>query len=52
VLMRLSATEEWKSDLERNVWENAYRGSRDTRRYLDAQYAELKSVLTDMGFAK
>src|SRR5262249_17411516 len=52
MLMKISASEEWKSDLERNAWENAWRGSRDTRRYLDTQYAELKSVLTEMGFAK
>ena len=52
VLMRLSMAEEWKSDLERNVWENAYRNARDTRRYLDLQYGELKSVLAELGFAK
>ena len=52
VVARLAATEEWKSDLDKNAWENAYRGARDTRRYLDAQYAEVKSVLAEMGFAK
>jgi putative tricarboxylic transport membrane protein len=52
VMMRLSTTDEWKKDLEANGWENAYMNSRDTRTYLDAQYAELKAALADMGFAK
>jgi len=52
VMMRLSTMDEWKKDLEANGWENAYMSSRDTRSYLDAQYAELKGALADMGFAK
>ena len=52
MLLKVSSAEEWKSDLARNGWENAWRGSRDTRAYLDAQYAELKNVLVEMGFAK
>jgi len=51
-MMRLSATDEWKKDLELNGWENAYMDSRDTRKYLDAQYADLKTVLAEIGFAR
>lgn len=52
VMLRLSATDEWKKDLESNGWENTYMNSRDTRKYLDAQYAALKGVLADVGLAK
>lgn len=51
-VQKLSTTEEWRRDLERNGWENTHMNSRDTRKYLDAQYASLKSVLVDMGLAK
>lgn len=52
VMLRLSVTDEWKKDLEHNGWENTYMNSRDTGKYLDAQYVGLKSVLAEVGFAK
>jgi putative tricarboxylic transport membrane protein len=52
VMLKLSATDEWKKDLESNGWENTYMNSRDTRKYLDAQYAALKGVLSEVGLAK
>ena len=52
VMARLTQSEEWKKDLENNLWENTYMGSRDTRKYLDAQYVELRSALADIGLAK
>ena len=52
VLARLVQTDEWKRDLERDVVEDTYMNSRDIRRYLDAEYAELKSLLTEMGLVK
>lgn len=52
VMEKLAQTDEWKKDLENNLWENAYMNSRDTRRYLDAQYAELKGIGAEMGLAK
>lgn len=52
VMARLIQFEEWKKDLESNLWENTYMNSRDTRNYLDTQYIELKSVLTELGMAK
>jgi len=39
-------------DLEDNLWENTYMNSRDTRKYLDAQYLELESALSEAGLAK
>lgn len=52
VVGRLVQTEEWKKDLATNLLENTYRSSSDTRKYLDAEYAELKELLTAMGMAK
>jgi putative tricarboxylic transport membrane protein len=52
VLAKLVQTEEWKKDLERDVVEGTYMNSRDIRKYLDAEYAELKGLLTEMGLVK
>ena len=52
VMAKLTQAEDWKKDLENNLWENTYMNSRDTRKYLDAQHLELKSALTEAGLAK
>ena len=52
VLAQLVQTDEWKKDLERDVVEGTYMGSRDIRKYLDTEYAELKSLLIEMGLVK
>jgi len=52
VFRKLAQTEDWKSDLQNNYWENIYTGAADTRRWLDAEYAELKQILTELGLAR
>jgi len=52
VMGRLTQEAVWRKDLENNQWENTYMNSRDTRKYLDDQYIQLKSVLSDAGLAK
>jgi putative tricarboxylic transport membrane protein len=52
VLAKLVQADEWKKDLERDVVEDTYMNSRDIRKYLDSEYAELKSLLIEMGLAK
>jgi putative tricarboxylic transport membrane protein len=52
VLSKVVQTEEWRKDLDANLFENTYMNSRDVRKYLDTEYAELKAVLTAMGMAK
>lgn len=52
VFSRLVRDEEWKSVVEKNVWGNTYRNSAATRKMLDAEYAELKDILTDLALAK
>lgn len=52
VLAKLTQSGDWKQDLERNLFEPTYMGSRETRTYLDREYAELKALMKDMGLAK
>jgi putative tricarboxylic transport membrane protein len=52
IMARLAQTDEWKKDLEKNLNENTYMNSRDTRKYLDSENAELKSLMAEMGLAK
>ncbi|MBI4205750.1 MAG: hypothetical protein HY527_12050 [Betaproteobacteria bacterium] len=49
---KFARAEEWKKDLEHNLWENTYMNSRDTRKYLDEQPAELKNALKEVGPAQ
>lgn len=52
VFAKLAATEEWMKDVERQLWVNNYMNSRESRRFMDLQFQELKTVLTDLGLAK
>lgn len=52
VLARLTRTPEWARELERNYWEAGYLGSAETRRQLDAQYAEYRTLLGELGLAR
>lgn len=52
VLGRLAQLPEWKQELQAKLEEDTYLNSRDTRRYMSAQYGELTAVLTDLGLAR
>ncbi len=52
VLAAAVATETWKRELERNVWEANYRNSAQTRKLFEADYAEYKALLTELGLIK
>jgi len=52
VFRKLAQTEDWKKDLRDNYWENIYAGAADTRRWMDAEYLEVKQLLSDLGMAK
>jgi len=52
VLGRLAQSEEWKADLAKRQQDPAYMASRDTKRFLDEQYEELRAVLVQLGLAK
>lgn len=52
VLKRVTQTPEWKQDLERNFWVDAYTSADETRRRLDAEYTEIERAMTELGMAK
>jgi putative tricarboxylic transport membrane protein len=52
VLRRVTQTPEWKEDLERNFWVDAYTSADETRRRLDAEYTEIKRAMSELGMAK
>jgi putative tricarboxylic transport membrane protein len=49
---RLVQLPEWKEDMEKLLVTNLYLNSRDTRRFLEAEYAAYSSFLTEVGLAK
>jgi putative tricarboxylic transport membrane protein len=52
VMTRLVQTDEWKKDLERNVFEPNFMKGEETRPYLEAQTDQFRAVLTELGLAK
>jgi len=52
VFQRLAQTEIWKKELEKNEWESSLMKSAETQRFLDAQYEEYRSILSELGLAK
>jgi putative tricarboxylic transport membrane protein len=52
VFARMTSTEDWKRDLERNLWMPNYMPSAEARRDLATQYGEMKAILIDLGLAK
>lgn len=51
-LRKATEAPEWKSDLEKNVWADAFVAGEAFRKELDQDYAEMRSVLSDLGLAK
>ena len=49
---KLTKTDEWDRDLERNLWENTYTNSSGASQYLKVQYEDLKRIMLELGFAK
>lgn len=49
VIAGLVKTEKWQNELERNLWQNVYTGSVETRKHLEAEYVGLKGILTELG---
>ena len=52
VFLRLTRTDDWKRELERNLWSDSYMNSAQARRFLDQQNEELRGLMTDIGLAK
>lgn len=51
-LEKLAATDEWKSEIEKNLWVGNFMRSGPSTEEYRRQYAELKDVLTELGLAK
>ena len=51
-IARLVKSDEWKKDLEANVFENTYMNSEATKRYLKSEYDQFRAALTEVGLAK
>jgi putative tricarboxylic transport membrane protein len=51
-LRKATEAPEWKSDLEKNVWADAFVAGPAFSKELDQDYAEMRSVLSDLGLAK
>lgn len=52
LVQRLTRSEEWKKELDRNQWTDFFMASAEARRFLDQQNVELRGILTDIGLAK
>ena len=51
-LRKLTETDEWKTDLERNYWFNDFMPAAQFAKELEKEYADTKAVLVDLGLAK
>lgn len=51
-MRKVTASPEWKSDLEKNFWADDFAGSEQFKKDLVQDYAAMKSVLVDIGLAK
>ena len=51
-LARLAASDDWKKYLADHQLEGDYRASREAKQFLDAEYAEYKTILGELGLAK
>lgn len=52
VLRKVTATPEWKDDLDKNFWSDDFVGSAQFRKDLAKDYADIKAVLVDIGLAR
>lgn len=51
-IAKLVRTDAWKADVAKNFREANFRGSEETRRFLNEQYQELEAALQELGLAK
>jgi putative tricarboxylic transport membrane protein len=52
VLQRITQSDEFRADVDRNHGHVTYRGSSETARFMEAEYGEMKGVLAYLGLAK
>jgi putative tricarboxylic transport membrane protein len=52
VFRRMTASEDFRVYAEQNQWDASYKGADESRRFMAAQYDELKGVMTYLGLTK
>jgi tripartite-type tricarboxylate transporter receptor subunit TctC len=48
----VTATPEWKADLEKNYWTEEFITGAELRKEIESDYAATRAVLVDLGLAK
>ncbi len=43
---------DWKAELEKNAWGREFKGSAETRKFLEAEHKLLEKILSDLGIVK
>lgn len=51
-LKQFTQTDVWKQELGKNNWGDEYKPAAETKKYMDAEYAELKGFLTELELVK
>lgn len=52
VMRRVTESEEFHKVAEKHQWDISFRGAADARKFMDAEYAQFKRVMTFMGVVK
>ena len=52
VLAKVVQSDDYKKEVERNLADPIYLGSREARKFWDQEYVELKALITDLGLTK
>ncbi|MBX9906008.1 MAG: tripartite tricarboxylate transporter substrate binding protein [Burkholderiales bacterium] len=51
-MRQMTQSDAWKKELTDNNWADEFKASADARKYMDAEYAELKGFLTELELVK
>lgn len=52
VFSKMTKSEDWRSNLEKNFLTDHYLSSADTRKFFDNEFGKYKSILTELGMTK
>lgn len=52
VFRRVTSSEEFRKYAEQNQWDSNFKGTEESRKFMQEQYGELKGVMTYLGLAR
>jgi putative tricarboxylic transport membrane protein len=52
VIAKTVKSNDWQGLITKNVWDDAFMGSRECRKFLDADYAATRAILIELGLAR